>query len=715
MRLLLSLFILATLAVSASSTTINVPADQPSIQAGIDAVSDGDTVFVGPGVYSGAGNRDIVFWGKSLRLLTGQGSARATIDIEGEPSDLHRAFLINNHEDTSTQIVGFVIKNGYHSNGSAVFIDGDASPVFSRCEFLNNTNNNDYGTAVTCQGSAAPVFRECYFADNTGDYGGAIRLVHSAHAHINRCVFVNNTANFRGGAIRFDAEINSSTVEGCTFFGNYAPIAAALDFAQVSIQQTVSACVLAYNTGGSAAAGPGVPTVQCTNVYGNEGGDWIDVLENLGGIGGNIAADPEFCDTAFNQLTLQETSPCLQENNSCNVLMGALGPGCSGFVTDFGLDGEAMQNVRSHNPSIYWVYVDLTGNIQERAEIAVGTDDDWQYAEMWNPAPFVSSDTFVVYVGSDLIDGTAYYLRLRVHNGMGWSPWCDTTFRMNSVPSTPECHAPIDDALTDNQPWLWLRNSSDAEEDALTYDFVCVVDTAHGEPDSIYEYGIVEGTDSTGWQVAQSLDENKRYTWAVRANDGYEYSDWAGAYEHTFFVNSTPEPPTAPVTQYPPDTSGLPVFEMLPTFTWSESYDPDPLDTVRYKLEVSIDPNFDFVLTVDSLLTNQYTRTDSLTFATHYWWRVTAYDNTGLVTPSPSVADFWTWELGDVDHNHSVDIADLVYLVAYMFSGGPAPSPLFVADINGDCSPGDIADLVYLVAYMFQGGPPPMVGCAIIP
>gem|GEM_PF-3238785 len=63
---------------------------------------------------------------------------------------------------------------------------------------------------------------------------------------------------------------------------------------------------------------------------------------------------------------------------------------------------------------------------------------------------------------------------------------------------------------------------------------------------------------------------------------------------------------------------------------------------------------------------------------------------------------------GDVnDDGSGPDIADLVYLVAYMFGGGPAPPCLEQADINGDGSGPDIADLVYLVNFMFGGGPPP--------
>jgi len=62
---------------------------------------------------------------------------------------------------------------------------------------------------------------------------------------------------------------------------------------------------------------------------------------------------------------------------------------------------------------------------------------------------------------------------------------------------------------------------------------------------------------------------------------------------------------------------------------------------------------------------------------------------------------------GDIDDSGAgPDIADLVYLVAYMFSGGPQPAEMESANVDGlGGTLPDIADLVYLVAYMFQGGP----------
>ncbi len=54
----------------------------------------------------------------------------------------------------------------------------------------------------------------------------------------------------------------------------------------------------------------------------------------------------------------------------------------------------------------------------------------------------------------------------------------------------------------------------------------------------------------------------------------------------------------------------------------------------------------------------------------------------------------------------SVDIGDLVYLVAFSFQGGPAPTCIEEADIDGSGGvlPIDIADIVAMVSFMFQGG-----------
>jgi len=55
-----------------------------------------------------------------------------------------------------------------------------------------------------------------------------------------------------------------------------------------------------------------------------------------------------------------------------------------------------------------------------------------------------------------------------------------------------------------------------------------------------------------------------------------------------------------------------------------------------------------------------------------------------------------------------IDLGDVLYIVSYLYKGGPAPFPLEVgdADCDGDI---DLGDLLYLVSYLYKGGPAP--GC----
>lgn len=59
---------------------------------------------------------------------------------------------------------------------------------------------------------------------------------------------------------------------------------------------------------------------------------------------------------------------------------------------------------------------------------------------------------------------------------------------------------------------------------------------------------------------------------------------------------------------------------------------------------------------------------------------------------------------GDVNGDGTVNVADVFFVVNYLFAGGPVPPGL--ANVNGDSSL-DVSDVFYLVNSLFAGGPSP--------
>ena len=58
---------------------------------------------------------------------------------------------------------------------------------------------------------------------------------------------------------------------------------------------------------------------------------------------------------------------------------------------------------------------------------------------------------------------------------------------------------------------------------------------------------------------------------------------------------------------------------------------------------------------------------------------------------------------GDINRNGRLDSADLVFLVDYIFRGGPSPEPIEAGDANYDGSV-TVLDLLVLVDHIFRGG-----------
>lgn len=134
LRITSALFAVMLLALGATGITIHVPGDYPTIQAGIDRTVDGDTVLVADGTYSGTGNRNIEFLGKSIVVMSENGAEYCTIDCES----YGRGFNFCSSEDSTSVLSGFTIINGYVCAGAGIRC-AFSSPTIQDCHIHDNT------------------------------------------------------------------------------------------------------------------------------------------------------------------------------------------------------------------------------------------------------------------------------------------------------------------------------------------------------------------------------------------------------------------------------------------------------------------------------------------------------------------------------------------------------------------------------------------------
>jgi len=67
---------------------------------------------------------------------------------------------------------------------------------------------------------------------------------------------------------------------------------------------------------------------------------------------------------------------------------------------------------------------------------------------------------------------------------------------------------------------------------------------------------------------------------------------------------------------------------------------------------------------------------------------------------------------GDANDDGTINVGDPVYIIKYVFAGGPAPSWICKADANGDGMV-NVGDAVLLIGYIFRGGVPPVEDCCL--
>ncbi len=118
-----------------------VPSDYPTIQAGIDGATDGETVCVEAGTYT----EQIDLAGKAITLMGTGGSGVTTIDGGGTGP----VVTVDSGETTSTVVDGFTITGGSAGTGAGVTIS-NSSPTLTDLSITGNScvAANCYGTGL---------------------------------------------------------------------------------------------------------------------------------------------------------------------------------------------------------------------------------------------------------------------------------------------------------------------------------------------------------------------------------------------------------------------------------------------------------------------------------------------------------------------------------------------------------------------------------------
>ncbi len=254
-------------------------------------------------------------------------------------------------------------------HGGAVSVWNDSNGTVTDCDFNGNEAGKGGGGLIWSL-CVSGLLDDCRFYDNTADYGGGLYCFVASPSVIG-CEFSSNNAvpgTWGDGGGFYCETFVSSTFENCTFFENsavagggaYIDIDCDPEFINCTFyRNTASAigggfctwdtghpmltgCIIASSlSGGSFYCGNETvgATLNCCNVFGNAGGDWIGCIASQLGED-NFSADPLFCLTPPFSMFPQTGSPCLPGNHpngeDCR-LIGALGE-------DANCDGQPVRS-----------------------------------------------------------------------------------------------------------------------------------------------------------------------------------------------------------------------------------------------------------------------------------------------------------------------------------------------------------------------------------
>ncbi len=196
MKFLFSVFFVIVIVSFLSSTIINIPADQPTIQEGINVAVDGDTVLVQPVTYY----ENINYNGKNITVaslfITTQDSVYITQTIiDGNYNG--SVVIFSNDEDSSAVLNGFIIRNGYHEafpeNYGAGILCNHSSPSLVNVIITNNSTPWD-GGGIYCGYNSNPNLTNVTITGNDAYRGGGIYCFSNSSPSLENVTISENTA-----------------------------------------------------------------------------------------------------------------------------------------------------------------------------------------------------------------------------------------------------------------------------------------------------------------------------------------------------------------------------------------------------------------------------------------------------------------------------------------------------------------------------------------